>query len=417
MQENFTVKELDNFASKKQANLKKIIVQAQNSSGKIELLEFFNTSESDAMRQAVARGLRVISIEAADKDDTSKLIDNNSFPLLLFSQELLALLDAGLNLTEALATLHAKERVASVKSILHNILTTLKEGKNFSDVLMLTPKHFPEVYIASVRASEQSGDLPKALERYVAYQQQFEIIRKKLISASIYPLMLLVVGGLVTLFLVGYVVPKFSVVYESSGREIPWLSSVLLGFGKLLHQNWQLALLALVGLIVGMSRLLFRTEGRAYLLDQILRIPWLANKADEFRLARFYRAVSLLLSSGLALPRAMGMVTGMLSPNQRTRLSSARQLVEQGQSLSSALMLNDLASPVADSLIKVGEKSGQLAEMLERTARFQDEDFTRWIDWASKLLEPILMTIIGLVIGTIVTLMYIPIFDLAGSLR
>jgi general secretion pathway protein F len=417
MQENFTVKELDSVASKKQSSLKKIIVQAQSSSGKVELLEFFNTSEPDAMRQAVARGLRVISLDSTDKDDSSKLIDNNSFPLLLFSQELLALLDAGLNLTEALSTLHEKERVPAVKNILNNILIALKEGKSFSDVLMLAPKHFPEVYIASVRASEQSGDLPKALERYVAYQQQFEIIRKKLISASIYPLMLLVVGGLVTLFLVGYVVPKFSIVYESSGREIPWLSSVLLGFGKLLHQNWQLALLAFVGLIVGMSRLLFRAEGRAYLLDQILRIPWLANKADEFRLARFYRAVSLLLSSGLALPRAMGMVTGMLSPAQRTKLSSARQLVEQGQSLSSALMLNNLASPVADSLIKVGEKSGQLAEMLERTARFQDEDFTRWIDWASKLLEPILMTIIGLVIGTIVTLMYIPIFDLAGSLR
>lgn len=422
MQQSAKVKELDHIISnnavpKNQASVKKITLKTQGFNGKIETLELFNISESEAIRQVIAKGVRVISVDSSENNLYQGSESRLNFPLLLFSQELLALLDAGLNLTEALATLHAKERVVAVKNILYDILTALKEGKNFSDVLAQSPKHFPEVYVATVRASERTGDMPKALERYISYQLQFEIIRKKLISASIYPLMLLVVGSMVTLFLVGYVVPKFSVVYESSGREIPWLSSVLLGFGKLIHQNWQLALLALSGLVVGVSWVLFRAEGRALLLEKILRIPWLASKADEFRLARFYRAVSLLLSSGLALPKSMGMVTGMLSKSQRVKLSGARQLVEQGQSLSAALLAYDLASPVADSLIKVGEKSGQLAEMLERTARFQDEDFTRWIDWASKLLEPVLMTVIGLVIGTVVTLMYIPIFDLAGSLR
>lgn len=397
------------------ANLKKVTLQVQTPDGQAKSLEFYNTTEADAMQQAAQKGLRVMSVHSSsDKGNASK---NASFPLLLFSQELLALLDAGLNLTEALSTLHAKERTAPVKAILHDILSALKEGKNFSDVLALSPKYFPEVYVATVRASERTGDMPQALERYVAYQLQFEIIRKKLVSASIYPIMLLVVGGMVTLFLLGYVVPKFSVVYESSGREIPWLSKMLLDFGKVIYQNWQIALLAFVVLLAVSFRLLFQEKGRAYLLEKVLQLPWLASKANEFRLARFYRAVSLLLSSGLSLSRAMGMVTGMLSVQQRVGLAAARQSVEQGKSLSVALLANDLASPVADSLIKVGEKSGKLAEMLERTARFQDEEFSRWVDWASKLLEPILMMIIGLVIGSIVTLMYIPIFDLAGSLK
>lgn len=419
MRANTKAEGRDNLNPKPDIGQKQLTLKILASSGKVETVEVFNLSESEAIRRVTARGMRVISVESTNI--TNNLYHETDgkyrFPLLLFSQELLALLDAGLNLTEALTTLYAKEKVSAIKNILYDILTALKEGKNFSDVLALAPKHFPAVYVATVKASERTGDFPKALERYIAYQLQFEIIRKKLISTSIYPLMLLVVGGMVTLFLIGYVVPKFSVVYESSGRDIPWLSSILLGFGKLIHQNWQLALLMFVGSVIAASSLLFRAEGRTLLLEQILRIPWLANKADEFRLARFYRAVSLLLSSGLALPKAMGMVSDMLSTTQRVKLAGARQLVEQGQSLSTALMAHDLASPVADSLIKVGEKSGQLAEMLDRTARFQDDDFSRWVDWASKLLEPILMAVIGLVIGTVVTLMYIPIFDLAGSLR
>ncbi len=392
-------------------------LHVQGAGGVRQTLEFGDITESDAVRRTVARGWRILAIESAVVKATDDSGRGVRFPLLLFSQELLALLDAGLNLTEALATLHAKERTPATRATLGDILRLLQEGRSFSDVLALMPQHFPEVYIATVRASERTGDLSHALGRYIAYQLQFEGIRKKLISAAIYPAMLLVVGGFVTLFLLGYVVPKFSAVYESSGRELPWLSELLLAFGKIIYGNWPVALLCLLVLVGGVLALVGHPAGRGWLLDRCLRLPWLAAKADEFRLARFYRAVSLLLSSGIALPRALGMVSGLLSDAQQVRLIACRQAVEEGQSLSFALNAEELSSPVAESLIKVGERSGQLAEMLERTARFVDDDFARWVDWASRMLEPILMTLIGLVIGTVVILMYMPIFDLAGSLQ
>ncbi|MFC5473807.1 type II secretion system F family protein [Paraherbaspirillum soli] len=393
-------------------------LQVQGVDGRAQTLEFTDITEAEAIRRTVARGLRVLAIEsAAAGASASDSGAKTRFPLLLFSQELLALLDAGLNLTEALTTLHNKERQPAVRAVLGDLLQTLREGRSFSDVLALAPQHFPEVYVAIVRASERTGDLPQSLARYIAYQSQFDVIQKKLISAAIYPVMLLVVGGFVTLFLLGYVVPRFSAVYESSGREIPFLSRILLTFGKSIYNNWQLALGALLSVFTVLGWWISRPEGRARMLNQVLRLPWLAAKANEFRLARFYRAVSLLLAAGIALSRAMGMVTGLLSAEQQSKLAQSRLAVEQGQSLSTALLAAGLASPVAESLIKVGERSGQLAEMLERTARFQDEDFARWVDWASRLLEPILMTVIGLVIGTVVVLMYMPIFDLAGSLE
>ena len=339
-----------------------------------------------------------------------------SFPLSLFSQELLALLSAGLNLTEALSTLQAKERHAPAREMLAAILRSLHEGRSFSDVLAEHPRHFPDVYVATVRAAERTGDLPDALARYIAYQLQFEALRKKLTSASVYPVMLLVVGGLVTLFLLGYVVPRFSVVYESSGRDIPWLSSVLLAFGQLIHTHWPFVLGGLIAAGCALGWGLSQPPMRAWLLDKLLSFPLLAARAEAFRLSRFYHALSLLLASGIALPRAMSMVGGLLGAAQRERLAQCRAAVEQGRRLSSALLDAQLVDPVAESLIKVGERSGQLAGMLERAARFSDDAFSRWLDGASRLIEPILMAVIGIVIGTVVVLMYIPIFDLAGSL-
>lgn len=374
-------------------------------------------SETEAVRKLAGRGLRVLAIEPASPAVRARGTSRpESFPLVQFSQELLSLLEAGLNLNEAIQTLYSKERRPAVRETLSSILSKLSEGQNFSDVLAGQGQQFPEVYVATIRASERTGDLPNALARYIVYQVQVEAIRRKLISAAIYPVMLLLIGGFVSLFLLGYVVPKFSAVFESSGRTLPWLSWLLLEFGRLIHANW-LWVGAAVVLSLGVTGWGFASRKfRGWLLNLLLSAPLLAQRVEEFRLARFYRAVSLLLASGIALPRAMGMVGGLLNPQQRLRLEACRLDIEQGQSLSYALTKNSLATAVAESLVKVGERSGQMAEMLERAARFNDDEFARWVDIASRLLEPLLMIVIGLVIGGVVVLMYLPIFELAGSL-
>jgi general secretion pathway protein F len=372
-------------------------------------------SEADAIRLAVSRGVRVLAIENKAQAGREKI--RGKFPLLLFSQELLALLEAGLNLNEAAQTLLAKERQVLAQSVLQNVLSALQEGRSFSDALAQFPKHFPEVYIATVRASERTGDLPHALSRFINYQLQFDVVRKKLISASIYPAMLLVAGSFVMLFLLGYVVPKFSMVYESSGRELPLLSAILLRFGKLLHDHWLWFAMLFFAVACAALFTLSQDVFRKRLFEKVLELPWLVGKVAEFRLARFYRSVGLLLASGIPLVKALVMVDGLLTPNQRIRLGRVRREVEEGQMLSSALHAHGLSTPVADSLLRVGENAGRLADMMERIARFQDDDFARWVDWFSRLLEPVLMAFIGIVIGLVVVLMYMPIFELAGGIQ
>ena len=392
-------------------------LQVQGPAGS-QALAIDAASEAEAIRAAVRGGWRVLAVDAGATSDTGAALrpGKQGLPLLQFSQELLALLEAGLNLGEAMATLHNKETRAGAKATLAAIVLTLQQGLSFSDTLAGFPDIFPDIYIATVHAAERSGNLPEALARFVAYQLQFDAIRKKLISAAIYPCMLLVVGGLVTLFLLGYVVPKFSVVYESSGREIPWMSQMLLGFGQTLAAHPLLcagALAAVVGAVVfGIANRAMRMA----LVLRLLRLPVLAGKAAEFRLARFYRALSLLLHAGIPLHKALAMVGPMLLPAQQEQLAQARRAVQEGMPFSTALEQAGMATPVAQSLLKVGENTGRLGDMLERSAKFHDEEFARWVDWASRLLEPLLMTIIGVVIGGVVVLMYMPIFELAGSL-
>ncbi len=382
-------------------------------------------SEAEAIRLAARHGWRVLAIAPGGGADGASgtagmagaaTARPQPFPLLQFSQELLALLEAGLNLGEAMATLRNKEERPGARATLGAIERALQQGQSFSDTLAGLPAIFPDIYVATVHAAERSGNLPEALARYVAYQLQFDAIRKKLVSAAIYPAMLLVVGTLVTLFLLGYVVPKFSVVYESSGREIPWMSQLLLAFGRALAAHPWLCLGALGGTVAGVALGLGHAPLRARLILAVLRLPVLAARAAEFRLARCYRALSLLLHAGIPLAKALAMTNAMLLPAQQAQLALARRAVEQGLPFSAALEQHGLATPVAQSLLKVGENTGRLGDMLERSAKFHDEQFARWVDWASRLLEPLLMTVIGVVIGGVVVLMYMPIFELAGSL-
>ncbi|RFP12105.1 MULTISPECIES: type II secretion system F family protein [unclassified Duganella] len=377
-------------------------------------------SEADAIRQAARNGWRVLAIGSTESTGAGARaparLSKQPFPLLQFSQELLALLEAGLNLSEATATLLNKETRGGARATLAAIQRSLQQGKSFSDTLADFPAVFPDLYVATVHAAERSGNLPEALARFVGYQLQFDAIRKKLVSAAIYPAMLLVVGTLVTLFLMGYVVPKFSVVYESSGREIPWASQMLLSFGQTLAAHPWLSAGALGGVVLGVVFGLGNAAMRRKLVLAVLRLPVLSAKAAEFRLARFYRALSLLLHAGIPLSKALAMTNAMLLPEQQVQLVQTRRAVEQGLPFSTALEQNALATPVAQSLLKVGENTGRLGDMLERSAKFHDEEFARWVDWASRLLEPVLMTLIGVVIGGVVVLMYMPIFELAGSL-
>lgn len=381
----------------------------------IVLLTIDAANAQAAMAQAKAQGLMAISARATSV--VGGLKRRVVFPLVLFSQELLALLDAGLNLVEAIEGLAEKEIRPQVKSILDAVLQALYEGQTFSAALTQYPTAFPSLYVATVRASEKTGDLPEALGRYVAYEQQLGLVKKKVVTASIYPLLLIGVGGLVIMFLMGFVVPKFSRIYEGTGGNLPFLSQMLLAWGLFLESHGREVLLGVIATIAIVIYAFSQSSVRQSIVQLFWRIPALGERLRIFQLARFYRTLGMLLSGGTPIVSALDSVAGLLQVSLRNRMEQASLMIRQGQPISAAMEAAALTTPVALRMLRVGERSGKIGDMMERVAAFYDEEFARWIDWFTRLFEPILMMVIGVVIGVVVLLLYMPIFELAGNIQ
>lgn len=389
-------------------------VKAHDHDGGILVYAVDAMDEIDARRQVLAEGRQIISIARAWKQSSRSA---TRIPLVAFSQELVALLEAGLTLVEAIDTLTEKEANLGTRRALEQIRARLFQGITLSAAFEELPRSFPPLYIATVRASERTGAIREALMRYVAYQQQIDLLRKKLISASIYPAVLCGAGLLVTVFLLGYVVPRFSVIYQDLGNELPLASRLLMQWGQALH-NHGLAVVVVLGVIgVAIAHIASRPAFRAAITHNIARIPVLGRQMQIYQLARLYRTVGMLLRGGMPAVTSFDMSAGLLSPGLRPALAKATQAVREGQSLSNSMERFALTTPVAARMLRVGERSGNMGEMMERIATFYDEELARMVDMLTRLIEPALMTLVGMVIGVIVVLMYLPIFELAGSIR
>lgn len=369
--------------------------------------------EADARRQVAALGHSVVSVARAAAGGAR---GQAAFPVLLFSQELLALLNSGVGIVEAVETLTEKESRPGVREVLQRILQSLREGQTLSAALSAQPQAFPPLYVASVRASERTSNLAEALQRYIVYATQLETLRGKLVNAAIYPAMLIGVSLLVIAFLMGYVVPRFAHIYEDMGDQLPWMSRLMLQWGQGVEQHGPLLLAGLAALVVVMVAGGGRWLGQR-LLQQLWRVPAVGERMRVFQLARLYRTLGMLLRGGIAIVPALDMVGSLLSTALQERLAAATAAIREGRPLSQAFEQHGLTTAVALRMLRVGERTGNMGEMLERSAAFHDEELARWADWATRLIGPALMLVMGLVIGAIVVLMYLPIFQLAESIQ
>jgi len=392
-------------------------LKAIGPSGAVEALDFQAPDEVTAVRQVEGRGYTVLSVRAKGSLGLPWRKGGERFPVALFSQELRVLLNAGLPLPEAIDTLAQKEKRGEWRGVIDRLGEVLREGQTFSSALEEFPQTFSPLYVATVRSSEKTSDLAPALGRYVAYAAQLEAIKKRVVNASIYPSLLIAVGGIVSLFLLLYVVPRFGRIYEERGSALPLFSRLLLTWGGAVDKHAPVVLSILGGLIFLGAYALRLANVRTAIGDALWRLPALGERLKMYQLARFYRTIGMLLRGGTPLVAALDMGGELLHPLLRERLVRASQAIREGRGVSQSMEANGLTTPVALRMLNVGEKSGNMGEMLEQIAAFHDEEMARWVDWFTRLFEPILMAIIGLVIGAIVILMYMPIFELAGNIQ
>lgn len=392
-------------------------IKALRKNGEVLSLSLDAASESDARQLALADGLSVLGIKREASFKPAGLGKPRPFQLLLFSHELQVLLKAGISLVEALETLSEREQKPETRAVINSLIESLKEGKTLSASMERLPEIFPPIFTAGIRASETSGELGEALRRYIQYQSQVEVLRKKIIGASVYPILLIFFGSLVLLFLLGYVVPKFSQIYQDHAGDISFASRILLSWGVFVSTHLQTILMTTAGAIILLIAWLKHPATRGQIFGWLRRIPFIGEKYQLFQLARFYRTLSMLLRGGIPMVNALDMVGGVLDADLRNKLITVRGEVSEGRSLSDTLQMHGLATPVAVRLLRVAEQTGSMGEMMESAASFHEDEVARDIDLFTRLFEPILMMAIGMVIGAVVLLMYVPIFELAGAIQ
>ncbi|MFM0022876.1 type II secretion system F family protein [Paraburkholderia azotifigens] len=390
-------------------------VRALSPDNQIVALVVDAQDEDDARRQVEARGLHATQLRALRTLRPSKGA-RGGISLVLFSQELLALLTAGLSIVEGLEALVEREGNARLRGILERLLAGLREGKRFSSLLAEQPDVFPPLYVGIVRAAEGTSDLPRSLQRYVDYQARIDMVRNKLISSAIYPSILFIVGGGVSTFLITFVVPRFATIYEGTGRSLPWMSQALLDWGKFAAAHGLPLFAAAVAVAIAGGATVRATIARVGLVSLLGRLPLLGPHLRIYQLSRLYLTLGMLLEGGIPIVSAMETAGGTISPALRDGLLRARAAVQAGAPLSSSFHAENLTTPISLRMLRVGERSGELGNMLTQSAAFYDGEISRWIDRFTRMFEPLLMSAIGLVVGTIVVLLYMPIFDLAEGL-
>jgi general secretion pathway protein F len=379
-------------------------------------------SAAVASDQVQRTGLRVLSCAPARRLGRVSR-GNGRIDVAQFTFELAALLDAGLGMMDAIRTLGRKERAGAQRAVFERITQLLTEGQSLSQALAATGV-FPQMLVAAVTASEQSGDLTKSLRRYAEHQNAMRALRGRMVGAAIYPVTLLVAGLLVVIFLLGIVVPRFAPLIEGSQRDLPLASSVLMALGTTIGAHPMVFGGALALLLSALGVVLVRGMRSGWRLAGMQRLWVVGPLIRLFRQAQFFRTAGMLVGGGVPVVRAMSMSADLLTPEDQRALghdhphrTGALGAIAQGRSMSSALGEAGVADDVALRMLEVAERTGQLAPALERIAQFQEYAMARALDVASRLIEPALMVLIGLVIGGIVVLMYLPIFDLASGLQ
>lgn len=337
---------------------------------------------------------------------------------LTFNQELLVLIRSGLPILQVLDTVIERLEPGGMLEVLRQIREDVRGGNSLSEAFGKFPRAFPHLYIASIKAGERTGDLPVTLSRFITYQKRVEAIRAKVRSASFYPMLLCIAVVSVLLFLMLYVVPSFTQIYADANVELPFITRLLIAAATGMTRGLPLLLPFLAVAAVGLRAWLRSQPGKLTLDRLKLRLPFFGALLGDYALTSFCRTLATTLSSGIPVVQAMQMSRGTLNNLiLESQLGRAIGHVEEGTAISAALEQTGFFPLMALRMIGVGESTGALAEMLSDVSDYYEAEVERRLDRLTTVIEPLMMLGMGLLIGGIVVAMYIPIFQLAGTVR
>lgn len=390
------------------------------------LEEIFSASDETALRSDLGkRGYHLFEVKRqglAPKMGVPSLLRGGRrgrIPVqefLIFNQELAALLRAGLPLLQAIDLMLERMHPGTFRSVLTEVRDKVKSGTDLSEAFAEFGDLFPRLYPSSLKAGEKSGDLELVIRRFIRYMKLVLDARRRVFSALTYPVVLVVLSMVMIAVMTIYVVPRFMGFFTELDAELPMITQIVLGVSTFMSSNWVLMLIVLVVAFVGL-RSWGRTEPGRLALDRVkLRIPFLGSVLHRFALAEFCRSLATLLSGGIPLVPSFEIgIASVGNAYVRSKIAPTIQMVREGKPFYAALETSGIFTDMSIDMVKVGEATGSLDEMLNSVSDFLDEQIETRMQRLLSLVEPMMLVFMGLIIAILLISIYLPMYSMLGS--
>jgi general secretion pathway protein F len=386
--------------------------------------EIVPSSDESALRARFQQqGQTVLSLQATAEPlrlDFGRLArqlhQRRQFPL--FCREVRTLIQAGMTVVEAVETLSARERLKGrVESLSAQLLGRLQQGVALSSALSQL-EQTPAVLIAAVRAGERTSNMVQALDDYLRFDGLVTQLRKKFVSAAIYPALVTAVGLVISLFLLLVVMPNFARMYADLRGPAQADAALTIQISQLIGENRPAVVAALLGVVLAASYWVLSGKAKGHLRRVARNIPWIRRRLEDFELAMMYQALALMLKGGYPMSEALSVAAqSALSSELAAAVRAALGQIEQGSSISKALDQAKLCDEVGRRLLAAAERNGDFHLAAEVVSRLHGEQFELFVERLTRIVEPLLLLVVALVVGGIVVMMYMPVFDMATQLR
>jgi type IV pilus assembly protein PilC len=390
--------------------------QARDTSGKPKGGDIEAEDQQAAASMLMDRGLMVISIRASTGRKSGRKRRQGkvkSQDLVVFTRQLATMMDAGLPLVQTLTALEEQTESPVFKPVLRTVTTKVEQGNSFSEALSEHPKVFTKLYVSMVEAGETGGLLAEILDRLASYLESTARLKKKVKSAMSYPVIVCFIALSIALFLIVKVIPIFAGIYKDFGAALPTPTQILIDISDIIRAYFVLAIGAVAGVIFGFMKFKQTRRGMAIWDRAKLRMPVFGKLVHKIAISRFARTFAALLRSGVPILetlRIVGQSAGNTVVERAVEKTAAS--IERGDNLAVALGQHPIFPPMLVRMVSAGEQTGKVDVMLEKISDFYDEEIEATLSGLTSLIEPLLIVFLGVVVGSIVICMFLPIFKL-----
>lgn len=340
--------------------------------------------------------------------------------LVIFTRQFSTMIDAGLPLVQCLEILSSQAENQTMKKILKDVKETVESGATFADALKRHPKVFDDLYVNLVAAGEVGGILDTILNRLAVYIEKAQALRKKVRGAMIYPICIVIVAIVVILVMLYYVIPVFEKMFEDFGAKqaLPGPTQGLIDMSHWMRRNWYFVVIVLVGVPLGVHYFKKWPKGRLLWDRMVLRLPLFGSLIRKTAVAKFTRTLGTLVSSGVPILDALNIVARSAGNKViEEAIYFAREKISEGKTMADPLAEANVFPGMVVQMIAVGESTGALDQMLQKIADFYDEEVDAAVDALTSLMEPLMLVLLGGLVGYMLIAMYLPIFNLASAIQ